>query len=59
MLLFNKSFIFSPDFTKPSNTFSMAFKKVLEGFSARNTSGATDTDDTDKMDYRAYEFYYL
>jgi hypothetical protein len=40
----------------------MAFKKVLEGFSARNTSGATDTDDTDdtdKMDYRAYEFYYL
>jgi len=34
-------------------------EKVLEGFSARNTSGATDTDDTDKMDYRAYEFYYL
>ena len=24
-----------PIFTKPSNTFSMAFKKVLEGFVAR------------------------
>ena len=45
MLLFNKSFIFSPDFTKPSNTFSMAFQKVLRGFVAKNASACVKDGD--------------
>jgi len=37
-----------PIFTKPSNTFSVAFQKVLDGFVARNTSACVkDCDGSD------------